>query len=205
MADTPVSGSAPSSELLSDATTAADDAAIIQRVRSGQREAYATLVRRYQAKVLRSCVSALGDATEAEDAAQDIFIKAYRSLDAFRSAASFSTWLYRITANHCLDLLRKRSRQRTTSWDALVEEAGELAHPAVQARDVAHAQLIEHALSSLTPDDRTIVVLREVQGLSYQELAAVLQCSVDAVKARLRRARQELARRLRHLLEAPDV
>ena len=88
----------------------------------GRREAYAELVRAHQAKVLRLCTALLNDPTQAEDAAQDVFFKAYQALASFRQDASFSTWLYRITTNHCRDLLRKRSRRKEQSFDALVED-----------------------------------------------------------------------------------
>ena len=167
-------------------------------------------MRIYQAKVLRLCASLLSDAALAEDAAQDIFLKAYQALGSFRGEASFSTWLYRIAANHCKDLLRKRAREKTESWDALVEEQGEplqalLAGPEDDEPAIAKTELVDRVLSHLPPDYRLILTLREVQGLSYQELADTLNCSVDAVKARLRRARQALQEHLRHFFSPKHV
>ena len=167
-------------------------------------------MRKYQARVLRLCTSLLADATLAEDAAQEIFLKAYHALRNFRGASTFSTWLYRIAANHCKDLLRVRARQRTESWDALIEQHGEHIQELLVASEdqqaaLANAELIEKILSSLPPDYRVILTLREVEGLSYDELAATLHCSLDAVKARLRRARQALQERLRHFSASPPV
>lgn len=180
-----------------------DDLLLIQRVLSGDQAAYAELVQAHQARILRLCTSLLGNPTLAEDASQEIFLKAYQRLPTFRGQSAFSTWLYRIASNHCLDLLRKRQRERTESWEALVESSGEQLHELLAApRDpktvVANTELVQRALATLSPDYRLILTLREVEGLSYQELAEALHCSLDAVKARLRRARRELLERLRH-------
>ncbi len=160
-------------------------------------------MRSYQAKVLRLCTSLLSNAAEAEDAAQEIFIKTYQSLRLFRGDSKFSTWFYRIAANHCKDLLRKRSREKTQSLDALMEESGDTfqkrlepsSDPAARAEA---ADRVEKFLSFLSPDERLILTLREVQGLSYDEISQTLQCSLDAVKSRLRRAREALQEKLRH-------
>ena len=187
-----------------------EDLVSIRQVLSGQRDAYAHLVRKYQARVLRLCTALLREASVAEDAAQDIFLKAYQSLHAFQGHSLFSTWLYRIAANRCKDLLRKRSRQRSESWEALVETHGEalqqlLTVSANPTLAVADADLADRLLSQLPPDYRLILTLREVEGLSYQELAETLACSMDAVKARLRRARQALQDTLRHFCDPERV
>jgi len=131
-------------------------------------------------------------------------------LKAFRGDASFSTWLYRLTANTCFDVLRKKSREKSESWDALVDRAGDQALGLLSAEDppldaprseesaAAHA-----ALASLPAPYRAALTLRELQGLSYAEMAQTLGCSLDAVKARLRRARAELQEEARHLMRQP--
>ena len=174
-----------------------DDRVVIQRVLSGEPEAFAELVRAHQVRVLRLCVSLLGDVTLAEDAAQEIFFKAYQALSSFRGQSTFSTWLYRIAANRCLDLLRKRRREPVESWDALIEASGEPLHEARSAQQdpkasIANTELLQHALAQLSPAYRLLLTLRELEGLSYQELAVTFHCSLDAVRARLRRARQAL-------------
>ena len=156
------------------------------------------------------CLSMLSNHTEAEEAAQDVFIKAYRSLDRFKGNSSFSTWLYRITANHCLDVLRKRNRRRTVSLDTLVEEEGDKVHRLFSTAPVAATQmenrdLTGKILSTLPQDYRTILTLREADGLEYQEIAEILNCSLDAVKGRLSRARKQLQENLRHFLQEKDV
>ena len=164
-------------------------------------------MRKYQARTLRLCTSLLGNPTLAEDASQEIFLKAYQALRTFRAKSSFSTWIYRISSNHCHDLLRKQVRQKTESWDALVEEQGEQIQQMFTVSDdprtvLANADLADKILSCLPAGARLILTLREVEGLSYQEIAESLSCSLDAVKARLRRAREELQDKFRHLLDS---
>ncbi len=183
---------------------------LIQKILSGDSETYAEIVRAHQAKVLGLCMSLLGNATQAEDAAQEIFIKAYRSLRSFRGDSVFSTWLYRIAANHCKDLLRKRSREETESLDALIEESGDGIQVSFKpsfdpSAATGTADLLERLLSSLSPEERLILTLREVQGLNYKEISDTLKCSLDAVKARLRRARQTLEQKVRHFSTVGDV
>ena len=190
--------------------TALDEHALLRRILDGDREAYAQVVRAHQARILRLCAALLGDPTQAEDAAQEVFLKAYQVLAAFRGESSLGTWLYRIASNHCLDLLRKRRRERTESWDRLLEESGESLHALLTAQpdpaeSLADTELVQRALAQLSPEYRLILTLREMEGLTYAELADALQCSLDAVKARLRRARQELLGRLRHFLGAGSV
>jgi RNA polymerase sigma-70 factor (ECF subfamily) len=196
------------SDLFAEAFIKAEE--LIPKILSGDTAAFAEIVRAHQTKVLGLCTSLLGDATQAEDAAQEVFIKTYQSLRSFRGDSAFSTWLYRITANHCKDLLRKRSRERTESLDAMMEESAEgiqrFFEPSFDPSGaVGASDLIEKLLSSLSPDERLILTLREVQGLSYQEISGTLQCSLDAVKARLRRARQTLEEKVRHFSGVGDV
>lgn len=181
----------------------ADEQRIIRDVLSGRREEFARLVRAHQAKVLSLCLSLLKDPAEAEDAAQEVFLKAYRGLRNFRFDSSFSTWLYRIAYRHGLDILRSRRRRRTQSLDALLEERGEGALPAApdQTTQADPARSAENLLSSLPPDYRLVLTLREVQGLSYEEIARATDASLDSVKARLRRARESL----RHFLSGAGV
>ncbi len=193
-----------------DEDAALGELSLVQRVVAGDRDAYAELVRAHQTRVLRLCASMLGDPTLAEDAAQETFVKAYQALSSFRRESTFHTWLYRIASNHCLDLIRKRRRERTESWDTRVEQSGEPPHEWRTASQdphtvVANADLVQRALAQLSPDYRLILTLREVEGLSYQELADTLRCSLDAVKAKLRRARQALLERVRHFLDADRV
>lgn len=165
-----------------------------RRVLTGDAEAYAALVRQNMDRLYSFCLSLLSDPTEAEDAAQEVFVKAYRSLKTFQGDARFSTWLTRIAHNHCMDVLRKRSRRKTDSWDALVEKEGEKAAARLwdesAGADIREkVSLAQQVLSRLPEDYRTVLTLRETQDLSYEEIAEMMDCSLDSVKARLRRAR----------------
>lgn len=178
-----------------------EESLAIERVRSGAIQAYAILVRKYETRVRGYCLGALGNAADADDAAQEIFIKAYQSLDRFAGRSSFSTWIYRIAANHCRDLLRRKARTRAESLDALSDEQGDwlegqiAVQPQVD-RPTDRTIEVRQALTAMTSQAREVLVLREVQEMSYQETARALGCSLDAVKARLRRARKELEVRL---------
>lgn len=145
----------------------------------------------------------------ADDAAQEIFLKAYQSLKSFKAAATFSSWLYRIASNHCLDLLRRKAREKTESLDAILENNGERLDQMLSASDAARsaedADLLERILACLPPEYRLILTLREASGLNYEELAQTLNCSLDAVKGRLKRARQQLEEILRHFSELGNV
>ena len=152
----------------------------------------------------------LADDAEADDAAQEAFLKAWRALGRFAGDSGFGTWLYRIASNHCLDLLRRRSRRRTESLDELVEREGEaiervLGSTAGPADALEAADLGAKVLAALPEEQRLALVLRETQGLRYDEIARVMGCSVDSVKARLRRARESLQAGLRHFLGTGNV
>ncbi len=182
---------------------ACNDQEIIQQIRTGNVQAYAELVRKYNSRVRGYCRMMLGNSTQAEDAAQEIFIKVYESLSKFRGESAFSTWLYRIMNFHCLDLLRKRNRTQTESWEALLEKEGHqieaalsTARPNLSSED--SAELVSKILSYLPESAREILILREIQELSYEDLAATLNCTLDAVKSRLKRARTILEEKMRH-------
>jgi len=189
---------------------AIEDSELIRQVLSGQTESYGPLMLKYQRRVRGYCRSLLSNEPEAEEAAQEVFLKAYQALARFRGDSSFSTWLYHITSNHCLDLLRKRSRRPTVSWDALLEKDGDHAQKLVGREDASFfslesRDLVEKILSNLSPDYRNLLILREAESLSYDEIARVLGCSIDAVRSRLTRARQALRDQLRHFSGSPIV
>jgi RNA polymerase sigma-70 factor (ECF subfamily) len=186
-----------------------DDQKLVGQAQAGDRDAFAELVRRHHAWVQGLCAAALGDPSSAEDAAQEVFLKAYKSLPQFKGGSSFSTWLHRIAANACLDLLRRRARSRTESWDELMEKEGgrieRLLAEAAPEHSAEDADLVRRVLAQLPPEYRLVLTLRETQGLSYEEIAGAMDCSLDSVKARLQRARKEFADRLRHFLDPLNV
>ena len=191
-------------------TNEISDSEIIKRVLSGDTDAFAGLVRKYQAPIRRFCIGVLGDGALADDAAQEAFLKAYLALKTFRGDSTFGTWLYRIAANQCRDLLRRQGRRRLVSLEAMSEEtSGDnpvLVDPrSNEAPASDHADATLQLLKRLPEKSREVLVLREVQGLSYEEISCALGCSLDAVKARLRRARQEAVQHAKRLIEGVDV
>ncbi|MDE2039815.1 MAG: sigma-70 family RNA polymerase sigma factor [Elusimicrobia bacterium] len=179
---------------------------LVARVKAGDDGAYAELIRRHHPRIIALCRSLLPEA--AEDAAQEAFLKAYSALGDFRGDCAFSSWLYRIAANKCLDWRRRMGRSGARSLDAALEDPGAaLRLPAAPGPEPALAdrQLLEAALGGLPRAYRLILTLRELNGLSYEEIAETMDCSLDSVKARLQRARRDLLERLRHLVAPEDV
>jgi RNA polymerase sigma-70 factor (ECF subfamily) len=186
------------------------DPELVARARAGDEDAFARLVRRHHAAIHGLCVSMLGSPADADDAAQDAFLKAYRSLSKFRGDSTFGSWLYRVAANVCLDRLRKRKRERSDSWEALLEERGDdverlIAPGADEGAALEDRDLVRRVLDLLPPEHRLILTLRETQGLDYRELMAALDCSLDAVKSRLKRARRGFEELARHFLKEKTV
>jgi RNA polymerase sigma-70 factor (ECF subfamily) len=175
------------------------DLELVIRSRRGDRDAFAALVRKYQRRVLTLATRILDNRTEAEDIAQDIFAKVFQALPDFRGAARFSTWLYRITVNQCLNDLRRRARQQqtlaTTEPRGWVRESP-TSNPLRTLEQKERLALVQAKLQSLSPDQRTIILLREIDGLSYESIGEVLQLESGTVKSRLHRARMELKAQL---------
>lgn len=177
--------------------TFAPDVEQVRAVLAGDREAFAFLVRRHQDKVRGLCLALLQRPSEADDAAQDVFLKAYRHLGRFRQDAAFSTWIHRIAHNHCLDLLKQRARRAGESLDALLEKGDQVLFFPEKPAPAETGEALA-LLGQLSPVHRTVLTLREVQGFSYEEMARVMGSTVDSVKARLRRARRALLEKARH-------
>ena len=199
-----------SSKIYTKGVSLIDDTDIISQVLLGNRSAYAELVRKYQARIRKYCSYTLSDSVLAEDAAQDIFFKAFQSLSKFRGDAAFSTWLQRIAVNHCNDLLRKRKSQRQESWESLLEAHGDkfnllFASNRREANVVELRDLAKKIINQLTEEYRQILILKEVLGHSYQEISEILDISNDAVKSRLRRARGKLSEYCEQLLKGEDA
>jgi RNA polymerase sigma-70 factor (ECF subfamily) len=171
------------------------DQEIVAQFRSGDRDAFAKLVQKYQSRVLTLATRILDNRSEAEDVAQDIFVKVFQSLHEFRGASRFSTWLYRITVNHCLNYIRRRARQQQTLVAAEPEEwmqESPTSNPHRTLEQKERWALVQAKLQVLSPEYRTILLLRDFEGLSYEEIADVLQLESGTVKSRLHRARTEL-------------
>jgi RNA polymerase sigma-70 factor (ECF subfamily) len=176
------------------------DAELVARARGGDRAAFDALVLRHQDRVYNMAFRMLGDREEALDAAQEIFLAAYRSLGAFESKARFSTWLYRVTVNRCRDELRKRGtakHARPASLEGAQNRSIEPpapggADPARAAEARERHEAVARAIASLPEETRAAVVLRDVQGLSYEEIAEVLGVPAGTVRSRIFRGRAQL-------------
>ena len=178
------------------------DEVLARRAADGDGVAFAELVRRHAPRVRALCSSTLGGPAESEDASQETFLKAHRALGRFSGDASFWTWLHRIAVNHCLDLLRAAGRRRSESLDAILEaDASALGHALSQpssSQALEDRDTVARLLARLNPEQRLALTLREVEGMSYEEIAQTMSCSLDSVKARIRRARAELLEMSRH-------
>lgn len=181
--------------------TIVDDAGLVRRSKRGDRDAFGRLVSRYQAQVYRLVRGILGDAAESEDVTQEVFLKAYGNLGRFRGDSSFYTWLYRIAVN---EAIRARRRRRGPLLaDSLPEiEAPRPEEPAEGGPTLA---ALERLLGRLSDEFRTIVVLRDLEGLSYQEIAETLEIPIGTVESRLFRARRELRELWRKMKEARNA
>lgn len=165
---------------------------LIQRAAAGSRQAFAALVSSHQARVFNFIRRLLGGADEAADLTQETFIRAFKALPRWRPEARFQTWLLQIARNAALDALRQRRRHT----DEPLEDHAELVCPAPsplrQLESARHLLLLERLLTGLPLEQREILLLREVEGLSYDELASTLKINAGTVKSRLARAREAL-------------
>jgi len=147
--------------------------------------AFEALVRRHQAAVYRVALRMLGSEADAQDATQEAFVRAWRALQGFRRQSAVSTWLYRIVTHRCLDLIA--ARRPTEDLDQIELDAG--ADPADKAEQRERLRAVTRAVAGLPGEQRAALVLREFEGLSYEQVADVLDTSVSAVKGRIHRAR----------------
>ncbi|MBQ9249469.1 MAG: sigma-70 family RNA polymerase sigma factor [Oscillospiraceae bacterium] len=180
--------------------TREQEAAVIRRVLDGDVNAFEDLVAAYEKNVYNLALRMTGNAQDAEDMAQEAFIKAYNSLPSFRGDSKFSVWLYRIVSNVCLDFLRKQNRRPASSLSQ-EDEDGEETQMDIPDESQSPEQLLERSLTqeavqrglqSLSEEQRQILLLREIQGLSYEEIAETLDLEAGTVKSRIFRARKKL-------------
>lgn len=190
------------------------DQALVERVQSGDKQAFGLLVAKYQRKLMRLVLRLVRDPAEAEDVTQEAFVKAYRALPDFRGESAFYTWLYRIGVNTAKNWLIANGRRAPTSTETDSEEAegfeeGELLRDAdtperlLMSRQIADT--VNAAMASLPEELRTAITLREIEGLSYEEIAQTMGCPIGTVRSRIFRAREAIALKLRPLLDTgPD-
>jgi len=190
------------------------DQLLVERVQQGDQQAFGLLVSKYQRRLARLISRLVRDPAEVEDVAQEAFIKAYRALPGFRGESAFYTWLYRIGINTAKNYLAARGRRAPTTTEFDTEEA-ETFDDGEQLRDQNTPERIlmskqigatvNAAMEALPEDLRQAIVLREIDGLSYEEIAQVMACPIGTVRSRIFRAREAIAEKLRPLLDiAPD-
>jgi RNA polymerase sigma-70 factor (ECF subfamily) len=184
------------------------DEELAARAQAGDRQAFALLVRRHQERVFRFVLRMLGNRDEAMDLTQDSFLKAWNALPGWRPEARFATWLLQIARNATLDLLRRRRRVEFVPLDP-GETASDPHDPAPSPEqrlaDRQRIGLLERALAALPPEQREILLLRELEGMNYAEIAATLGINEGTVKSRLARGRAAaLAHYRHHAGESPD-
>jgi len=186
------------------------DQQLVERVQRGDKHAFDLLVAKYQRKLGRLISRFVRDTGEAEDVTQEAFIKAYRALPGFRGDSAFYTWLYRIGINTAKNYLlaNKRRPPSSTPFDAeeaeSFEDAGllhEVSTPENELMSKQVVNVVQSALQLLPEDLRSALTLREIEGLSYEEIASVMNCPVGTVRSRIFRAREAVAEKLRPLLE----
>jgi len=178
------------------------DEILVAQVKSGDLDAFEQLVARYETKVYTIAYRYVGNYNDASDLAQDAFIRVYRSINSFRGDSSFLTWLYRVVTNVCKDELRRRAKEKTVSIDEIVEKGksppAETGHKPLEEAVLSREwqEEVQQILNTLSDDHRTVVVMKDIQGYSYEEIAGYLECSLGTVKSRLNRARHILKDRL---------
>jgi RNA polymerase sigma-70 factor (ECF subfamily) len=189
------------------------DHELVLRAQRGDKRAFGLLVDKYQRKLARLLSRMIRDQSEIEDVVQESFIKAYRALPNFRGDSAFYTWLYRIGINTAKNYLVSVGRRPTVSTDIEIEDAEnfdsgdelrttETPESTMMTKQIA--QTVNDTVESLPEELRTAITLREIEGLSYEEIATIMGCPIGTVRSRIFRARETIALKLRPLLDTPD-
>lgn len=178
----------------------ADEPALVHSLQRGEPEAFETLVLAYQHRVFSIAYRMLGDRSEAEDVAQEVFLRVHRSIREFRGEARLSTWLYGITSRLCLNRLRSPGRIRRSGEADLARVADAHANPGARAEAAELGAALCRAIGELDGEHRIVLVLRDLHGLSYEEIAAALDLPLGTVRSRLHRARTAVKERLEPFL-----
>lgn len=172
--------------------------AYLDRCALGDERAIRWILNRYRDRVVRLASHVLQNSREAEDVAQDAFVKAFRQISQFRGESGFYAWLYRIVINLCLDRMRRKSNSSEIITDSILPSRETF------CTNIDHRLTVEQVLNSLTPPMRAALVLREVEGLEYAEIAVVLNIPVGTVRSRLSAAREQFRKRWLAIVEESD-
>jgi RNA polymerase sigma-70 factor (ECF subfamily) len=190
-----------------------DDRELVRRAQQGEKEAFEVLVARHQGRVFAVAGGILRNREDVEDISQQVFLKAYFSLNRFDQRSAFSTWLYKITVNECWDLLRKKKVRPLVFESELSEEQAHAYQSTEQKTDYAGdvseqletRQQLDRWLDCLEERDRAMLVLKEVQGFTVEEIAEIMGINGNTVKVRLFRARQKIAEKIRRKKRAAGI
>lgn len=163
-----------------------DDAAILDQIRNGQADSYGLLIQKYQSRLYPYCYRMLGNHHEAEEAVQEVFVKGYQYLHQFTRHISFSAWLYKIAYHHCLNVLKRR-KYRFQAFRFLVAQQRE---PVPSGHDSSGPGT--ELLAKLSPEERNLVVLRALDGYSFDDIAQIVGCKATTARKRYERAKQKL-------------
>ena len=189
------------------------DQQLVERAQRGDKQAFELLVSKYQRKLARLLSRFIRDAAEVEDVTQEAFIKAYRALPTFRGDSAFYTWLYRIGINTAKNYLVAMGRRAPTTTDIDSEEAEgfengdqlrDLNTPENELATRQIAETVNQTLGELPEELRTAITLREIEGLSYEDIANIMNCPIGTVRSRIFRAREAIAAKLRPMLGTRD-
>jgi RNA polymerase sigma-70 factor (ECF subfamily) len=199
-------------DLKNPARSPREDAVLIRAFQGGDKAAFDELVLKHQHKLFNLCYRFLGDYQEANDSAQETFIKVYRSLKRFRFESAFSTWLYRIAVNTSKNRLKSAEYRRkkkmvpldnpaSMDHSSLAMEIQDETHsPAMELEKKERMRIIQEAINALPPEQKAVVALRDIEGFSYEEIVEITSVTLGTVKSRLARARLDLRKRLRSVI-----
>ncbi|WP_334107386.1 RNA polymerase sigma factor RpoE [Methylobacillus sp.] len=189
------------------------DQQLVERAQGGDKHAFGLLVDKYQRKLGRLLSRLIRDPAEVEDVVQESFIKAYRALPSFRGDSAFYTWLYRIGINTAKNYLVAMGRRPQATGDIEIEDAENFEDgnelrtmdtPETELLGKEIAQTVNDTVAGLPEELRTAITLREIEGLSYEEIATMMDCPIGTVRSRIFRARETIAQKLRPLLDTPE-
>lgn len=182
---------------------------LIDRASKGDAAAFNELLGLHEKKMYAVCFRMCGNYEDAQDCLQEAMLRVYRSISGFKGQSSFSTWLYRVTMNTCLDELRRRKTKQTTSLDGLLDTgwspSDDFDTPEHHALSGEKSRTIQAMIADLPEDMRSAVVLRDVEGFSYEEIAEMLSINVGTIKSRISRGREKLREKIRRNPELFDL
>jgi RNA polymerase sigma-70 factor (ECF subfamily) len=183
---------------------------LIKKSQSGDVESFELLISSYDKRAYNIAYRIMGNEEDAKDMAQEALFRVFKSLKDFKGQAAFSTWLYRIVTNVCLDELRRRKNEKYVSIDSTIHtDSGELHMELCSDKEtpeniyerVEQRELIKNAIKEMSEDYRSVIILRDIQGFSYEEISVILDCSLGTVKSRINRARTMLRDKLKQSME----